>query len=283
MQSKPSKTPFRARIALAALLLPTLATASGGRMEVSWDPVPGAAGYRVYVGSQPGTYNQVYAVGPATRALLEDLPDCQTSYVAVKAYNTAGESPDYSNEVSGWPQPNAADDSVPQVVQGGQFTVDLDGGSFIPGTELVFEATDIDGNPLVVAESVVVPACDRIQALLTVEPLVPGFRAMEVGEHEFRIIGPDGVVGSGRLQVDMRLERLDINRSDDSTRDRVDGKDLVWLAFAHGTGEGEERFNPDADLNGDGTVDGEDLAQLAAGFGACWTGTGWDSAACPTH
>jgi hypothetical protein len=60
----------------------------------------------------------------------------------------------------------------------------------------------------------------------------------------------------------------------------VDGKDLVWLAHSHASAEGDPFFNPDADLDGDGMVDGNDLAMLAARFGQCWTGSGWSNGAC---
>jgi hypothetical protein len=89
------------------------------------------------------------------------------------------------------------------------------------------------------------------------------------------------VIGQGSYEVLFDEERLDINRSDSETRDRVDGKDLVWLAYSHATTEGDPRFNPDADLNGDGAVDGEDLAYLATGFGACWDGSSWSLSSCP--
>ena len=67
------------------------------------------------------------------------------------------------------------------------------------------------------------------------------------------------------------------------TRDRVDGKDLTWLAFAFNSREGDPNFNPDADLNGDGLVSGEDLSLMTAAqrWGGCWDGSAWDVAACP--
>ena len=63
--------------------------------------------------------------------------------------------------------------------------------------------------------------------------------------------------------------------------EEVDGKDLVWLAYAFGSSEGDPDHNPDSDLNGDGMVDGEDLVFLAARFGRCWNGSAWTMNACP--
>ncbi len=77
------------------------------------------------------------------------------------------------------------------------------------------------------------------------------------------------------------MSSADINSSDSSTRDRVDGKDLVWFAQAHATSQGDARYNPDADLDGDGWVDGQDLVYIATRFGLCWSGLSWNAGACP--
>jgi hypothetical protein len=54
----------------------------------------------------------------------------------------------------------------------------------------------------------------------------------------------------------------DIDRSG-----RVDGADLVTLAIAFGSRQGEPRYKAIADLDGNGRIDGVDLARLAANFG----------------
>jgi hypothetical protein len=255
--------------------------ADAGRMALRWDPVAGAAGYRIYIGSVSEVYDRVVVLDRVTEVVLLGLPACEPSYVSIKAYNSAGESTGFSNEVVGWPQPEVEGGEVPVVEQGGVFEVALSGANFADGTELIFEAADFEGHPLLQVETLDVVSCGEMAALLAVEPAAPGFRAMEVGRHSFRIVSPEGVIGVGTIDVELKQQRLDINRSDATTRDRVDGKDLVWLAYSHGTDEGEQRYNPDADLNGDGEIDGEDLAYLASGFGGCWTGTGWRPDACP--
>ena len=97
------------------------------------------------------------------------------------------------------------------------------------------------------------------------------------------VTNPDGLRGTGSalLRVGFDVRRADINRSNASTLDRVDGQDLSWLAYAYGAAEGAPTYSPDADLNGDGFVDGEDLALLSPGFGKCWSGTAWTVGACP--
>lgn len=56
--------------------------------------------------------------------------------------------------------------------------------------------------------------------------------------------------------------RGDINRDG-----RVDGFDMVLLAFSFGAGEGNNRYRPEHDLDNSGFVDGADLAILASNFG----------------
>ncbi|MCP3981387.1 MAG: hypothetical protein GY716_18975 [bacterium] len=264
-------------------------TAAAGTINLGWEQVPEATGYRVYFGTDAGSYTSFRSLGDTLSGSLDDLESCTRYYVAVKAFNAGGESGTYSNEVSGWPRPEIASYSPSAVEQGGQYTLDLVGSNFEPGAELVFTGqgmpTDLAGIPLIRVDAIQVVDCTRIQALITIEPTSAGFRAMEIGSFvvDFEVRNPDSVFGvaHGQLQVDFNQRRADLNRSDSGTRDRVDGKDLIWLAHAYGSSEGENLFNPDADLNGDGAVDGADLAFLATGFGGCWDGDGWNLGACP--
>ncbi len=273
-----------AALALAAAASPTLA----GEIGLRWDPVSGASGYRVYYGISSGSYSQTLDVGAATSTTLAGLQNCRNYYVAVKAYNAGGESAAYSNEVSGWARPEVASWGPGIVRQGDQATLTISGANFANGADLVLRSDDLpvdqQGNPLVRLESYTVTNCNTIQASLTVEPLSRGFRAAPVGALPltFEISNPDSVFGDqpATLTVQFNQERADINRSDAATTERLDGQDLIWLRYAHGTTEGAPRFNADADLDGDGLVDGDDLALLASNFGRCWTGTAWSSGAC---
>lgn len=272
------------------ILIFACSLASAGTVELAWDSVPGAFGYRVYYGLSSGAYSGSQDVpGGGTTASLGGLADCQTYFIAIKAYNGAGESVQYSNEVTGWARPEFFGLDRIQANQGSQFTLDILGANFDPGASLTFDDSSLPagltGNPLVRVESVNVVSCNQIQALVTVESPTRGFRAMQIGDFSvgFEVENPDTVFGSqnSTLAVQYEPARTDINRADTETRDRVDGKDLVWLAYAHGASEGQARYNPDADLDGSGQVDGTDLALMAPAFGLCWNGSGWSASACP--
>ena len=106
---------------LAALGVPGV---RAGTVDLEWDPVPGATGYKVYYGRAPGQYTQFKDVGNRTTTTMSNLTDCSDYFMAVKAYNPYGESAEFSNEVFGWARP-ALTGTAPAVMQGEQVTVDL--------------------------------------------------------------------------------------------------------------------------------------------------------------
>jgi hypothetical protein len=259
-----------------------------GSIRLEWDRVPGATGYRVYYGITSGEYTDSVDVGLRTRATLQGLSNCRTWYVALKPYNSVGESAEYSNEVSGWPSPEVHYLSPSASEQGSQIAVEVVGANFQGGASASVSdysaPADINGIPLIRLESAEVLSCTRMQAFLTVEPTVRGLRAAPVNRHSTGIVvsASDSVRGGGPVNLDVLFDinRWDINREGTAGEGRVDGLDLSWLAYAYGSLEGEELYNPDADLDGDGMVDGTDLAYLAAGFGLCWSGSSWTAEAC---
>jgi len=80
-------------------LLALMGGAFAGSVNLAWDAVSGAAGYRVYYGTTSATYTANLDAGSKTTATVTGLTDGTTYYFAVKAYAgtvTSG----YSNEVS---------------------------------------------------------------------------------------------------------------------------------------------------------------------------------------
>jgi hypothetical protein len=83
--------------------------------------------------------------------------------------------------------------------------------------------------------------------------------------------------------VTINPARFDVNRTDDVTRGRIDGKDTVFLSRGFGLSESDPNYDGDDDFDGDGWVDGQDLAYIASNLGRCWSPSSrtWSLSACP--
>ena len=280
---------FTPILVAGSLALLSAGQAGAGAISLAWDPVTGATGYRAYYGTSAGQYTGVQDMGSATVGTLSVPGNCTTYFVAIKAYNNQGAlSGNYSNEVNGWAHPTVTTISPTTLVQGDQRTLNIDGANFGSGAAIDFMIDNLPQNlqaeDLLTLQNVQVISCTRIQALVTVEPRVKGRRAMRVGTYavDVDVANTDGIFGSGTGNLDVRFgeKRADINTTDPDTTNRVDGKDLAWLAHAFNTNEASPMWMADSDLDGDGSVDGNDLAMLAARFGMCWNGTAWSNSAC---
>jgi hypothetical protein len=257
---------------LAAAVVPVHA----GAIHVRWDPVPQATGYRVYYGTQSGQYTGSLTVGNTTSTVIGGLADCVTWHLAVKAYNATGESPSFSNEITGWPRPEVAASNPTAGMQGGQMTINLTGANFQPGANI-----EVDNPDVFLASPVV--TCNEIRVAATVEPTARGVRAAKVGRFKVTVVNPDDVFGerSNGFEVTVNPARFDLDNRPGPSRGRLDGRDTIWLSRLFGSREGDNTYHPDSDFNGDGWVDGQDLAYVASNLGWCWSGTAWTAAACP--
>ncbi len=258
-------------------LLLAAAPALAGTIRVAWDPVPDAQGYRVYYGTVSGQYTQSLDVGPATETTLTGLADCTTHFVAVKAYNAAGESASFSNEISGWPRPVVGTIAPQAVMQGNQVSVTIRGSNFQGGL-----AVETD-NPYVFFAGAAPATCTEIRATLTAEPMAPGLRAAPIGLFGLTVVNPDGVFGSRTAAYEVLINpaRFDVDQRDPATRGRLDGRDTIWIARLFAARETDPLYQPDSDLDGDGWIDGNDLAYIASRLGQCWNGLQWSSSSCP--
>ncbi len=98
----------RTRRLLLALVLVTLLVGLypvkviAGSVSIVWDPNTEAdlAGYKVYVGTSPGTYSQTIDVGHVTTFTISDLTDGETYYFALTAYDIFANESGSSTEVS---------------------------------------------------------------------------------------------------------------------------------------------------------------------------------------
>lgn len=264
-----------ARILLTCLC--AVSAAQAGSIGLAWNAVPNATGYRVYYGNASGHYTASKDVGSATSVALAGLTDCTNWYVAVKAYNAMGESAAFSEEVTGWSRPSIDVPAPAAAMQGAQLDIQLHGANFKPGARVTID------NPRVRLVSTVVVDCGRIDLEAELEPGGAGIRPAQVGLFTLTIDNPDGTFGErvDGFEVKLNPARFDVNRSNDSTRDRLDGADTVWLARLFSSHEGDDAlYDGDFDFDGDGWIDGVDLNLVASNFGACWSGTAWTTQAC---
>ena len=262
-------------LTVATALLALVPAAVAGSIELEWDAADTATSYTVHYGTNPTTYTNSQGVGNTTRATVTGLPDCATLYFAVTASNLAGTS-GFSNEVGSWGQPEITAASPPNAVQGDSaFNISLTGSNFQAGTTLTHD------NPNVFLSGVTVVSCNEIQAVATVEPTSAGVRPAQIGPVAFTVENPDGLDETTTpFQVLINEARFDINKSDSATTNRIDGKDTVWISRHFGGQEGDPLYDPNFDFNGDGWVDGDDLAYIASNLGSCWNGSGWSTSAC---
>ena len=263
-------------VAAAAIPMPAMA----GSIALSWDATPGASGYYVYYGTASGNYLPVPVTTSSTTTTISGLQDCTTYYLAVKAFNQAGASPNFSNELTGWSRPSITSATPSSAMQGDQLNITISGANFQSGAVVDF------GNPNVFLTSMRVDSCNQISLLATVEPTAGSVRPAQIGRLDLTVSNPNSVFGmqSRAFEVLINPLRFDINQSDATTLNRIDGKDTVFLSRLFGTNESSPNYDPDDDFDGDGWIDGQDLAYIASNLGRCWSAASkaWSLAACPT-
>ncbi len=80
-----------------------ISTAEAAYLDLTWDPnqEPDLAGYRLYYGTTSGEYINFVDIGLTTTYRLNELLEDVTFYIAITAYDLAGNESDFSDEVSG--------------------------------------------------------------------------------------------------------------------------------------------------------------------------------------
>ncbi|MBD3868895.1 MAG: fibronectin type III domain-containing protein, partial [Acidobacteria bacterium] len=175
------------KLALVVIVLGAMTgIAQAGTISLQWDSVAMADGYRIYYSTTSGQFNpqNYHQVGRVTQTTIPSLQDCTMYYLAVKAFNSLGESDTFSEEISGWARPTLAA-TVNTVRQGSQVEVEISGTNFMSGLDV-----EVD-NPNVYVDSVTASACNTLVVGLTVEPLSAGVRAAETGSFALSVINPD--------------------------------------------------------------------------------------------
>lgn len=86
---------------LSVLMVLGTTQAFAGQVNLTWTASSGpVAGYRVYYGTASGSYSSNLDVGNVTTATVPNFSSGPTYYFAVKAYDSASNESDFSNEVS---------------------------------------------------------------------------------------------------------------------------------------------------------------------------------------
>ena len=282
-------------IGVTLLLILYPRTVSAGTIKLAWDPVPDTdlSGYHVYYGTISGAYTGSVSVGKQTTAVLSNLQDCQVYYIAVKAVDSNNnESAAYSNEISGMSAPipasisgapglcvggdksgqacsSSSDCAVPSPGTSGTCS-DAAGKQGAANLSLVVAGINFDTRarpdfgPDITVNSYSTPSCTQLLANITIDgsarvnsaPALPRLLS---------VVNQGGPLGqkSGIFTVLFDEHRADIDHSG-----KVMARDLLIWSDAFGTAAGDPGYNIDADLNGDGVVDGADLTLLAV-----WHGT----------
>jgi Malectin domain len=81
------------------LLLFLAPCALAASLTLEWDASAGATGYIIHYGSASRNYTETVNVGTTTTASLSALDQAKVYYMAVTAYDDAGNESDFSNEI----------------------------------------------------------------------------------------------------------------------------------------------------------------------------------------
>jgi hypothetical protein len=299
---------FRHRLWVVAVALSLPVPALAGTISLAWSRVPGAAGYQVYYGTLAGQYTASVDAGNVCQtddsgavscgATVAGLADCTTWYLAVKAYDSAGDlSAAFSNEVSGWPAPRIDSLSTASTKQGTQATMEIRGANFRSGSSVRFvppsgagvacggqggvpsQTVPNPGLDTVQATSVSLVGgdCGRLQALVSVAGTIAGEQAAEVGSWDVEVLGPadsqgEHVFGARQdaLEVVINPVRYDVNPGDETNGvKRLTTADTQWLLSSNAsylvnpnTCGRDPRYLEVLDLDGNSMIDGDDIAYI---------------------
>ena len=235
-------------------------SAAAGTIRLRWDPVNGSsvAGYKIYYGTWSGNYADSIDVGNVTDYTINTFEDCITYYLTVKSYDSSGiESLQYSNEVSGMPNPAIQSVTPSSAKQGDVLSVTISGENFDDASRPEF---DNQGITVISYDRI---SCTEISVDISVNG-GDGEKPAELSTGAVSVINSNGIVASASSAFTVTLN---VGLLDTDNNGKIDGIDLSNLARHFGYQEGSGYYDPSVDFNGDGWVDGNDLAILAAHFG----------------
>jgi len=201
MPTKFLSTPIKL-LTVTVLMLLLTGVGYAGSISVAWDPVshPELLGYRVYHGTGSENYSQSVDVGNQTHKQLTGLADCTTHYVVVRARGADDLlSPEFSNQIAGWPVPRVDGINASEAEAGTQLQLVIEGANFQPDATLTFS------DPAITVNAVAVPGCYSMVATISI-----GIAA-NLGPTGFEVVNPDQsfVVANGLLHINEAVEEVD--------------------------------------------------------------------------
>jgi hypothetical protein len=257
---------------LAALALaPLLVGATNGTLNVSWTPnsEPDVVRYWLYWGTASGVYTSSREIlAPATSTTLTGLDPALTYYFALRAGDLAGNVSALSLEA--WAQPRAVVGALPTISD-----VDVQYGSSLipylmrcdPQTIRVTGTNFQNGAVVRFTDASIVVASTTFVSSTVLTARVTAGAATSTGYKEVRVTNPD--TGSGTLTGSRSVEV--VKNPDFSKNGLVGAEDFNALAIAFGSSTGGALYNSAVDMNGNGTINGDDLNRFVVFLGAAVT------------
>lgn len=246
---------IRACLSSASSLLSVLALSSphvlAGNLTIAWSPSVDhhAAGYRIYIGSEPGLYTRVVDAGGDVKTTIRDLADERTHFLVVREYDARGtETGAVSTELASLPAPRIVSVEPDFVRTGAEALVAIEGSNIDPAA--LVRARD----PRLIVRGATNAGPGRV--IVTVRAVASGEGEIGIDATSLTVINP------GRKAEE--FFRFHPEALDADGDQRVDQADVRLVQEAFGSSQGGTSYSLAADLDGDGVVDGRDLSRILA-------------------
>lgn len=242
----------------AGFVLAGMAIAAPHRFEaatisVTWASGTEAdlAGYRLRLGTASGQYTRTVEPCAATSCEVTDIVPDQTYYLAVFAFDLAGNESSASDEVQvripSTLAPLPSLDSIIDVASGSIYCIRGQSHSLLVHGRNIQAGATLDLGPGILASRLSPAASDGLSTLA----LVSLFAAP--GPRTATVTNPD-------LGTSGTADALEVVKTPDTNADcAVDVVDLNALARSWNLSQAETGFMPAVDLDGDGYIGPEDL------------------------
>lgn len=231
-------------VSLAMLLAVTVTGAHAGELFLQWSAAADdfVAGYMVEVEALNGEPLFTLDAGEETQIRLTQLEDGRIHRVRVRPYDKWGrEARTATNELVSMPSPTVSEVEG-QIVPGQPSLITLRGANFATGAHVVSERLDVS------VQEAMVLAHDKLLVSVASADGSP------VSAKDFLVVNP---VRKAIGYVQANPVVVDVSRSG-----TIDTDDMKAVRDRFGSTRQDATYLPQLDLNGDGVIDGEDVALI---------------------